>query len=628
MSGIAAIIRLDGRPIEQGAIDHITAAMSYRGPDGIAHWRRGPVALGHCMLHTTTESLDEVQPLANEDESVVLIMDGWLSNPDELRGNLARRGARLRTRSDAELVLRAYEEWGEACPVHIDGEFALVVWDQRRGEAFVAGDHVGLKPLHYHWDGQQLVVASDIVGVLAGPGIEEVPNKGRIAEFLAWDHMSRDETIWQGVMRAKPAHWMRFSKAGMKTGRYWAPPIEVSIRYPHDQDYFDHYRDVFTDAVRRSSRSHRPISCDVSGGRDSSAIFAMAHELRRTGKLQAPGVEGYTYCFPNAAGEPHDEVEYARAVAAHVGERVQEIAPFLPDFDWFFERGKADRTIAGFPNGAMSIAIGSKLVADGSRVSLNGEGGDEWAGGNRFYYWEHIDERDWAGLIRSLRRDSAAFGKWQSARMLWRNGFAHHLPERLIAARRRVLDRIRPMSEGRAGVLSDELRGQLRRRKSLRIREKDFGQVRNRARRAMYMVLTDPFVSVVWNQMARQSARLGYEFRTPLYGRRFLEFAFSIPEHLRLRGETFKTTHLHGLDGYLPDSVVNRTTKADFGMPFLRQLVEPQGRLAELLLAPVSGHVLGEEVRRFHKELSGKPESGALIWQLWTIAELEGIFGV
>ena len=148
MSGIAGIIHFDGAPIEPGLIEKMTGAMSYRGPDGIHHWVKGSVALGQCMLRTTPESLEEHQPLTNADESLVLVMDGRVDNWEELRRELLGRGAVLRDRSDAELVLRSYEIWGRDCLKHIDGDFALVIWDARRKEAFCARDRMGSKPFN------------------------------------------------------------------------------------------------------------------------------------------------------------------------------------------------------------------------------------------------------------------------------------------------------------------------------------------------------------------------------------------------------------------------------------------------------------------------------------------------
>ena len=160
MSVIAGVIRFDGGPIEPRLIEKVTSAMHYRGPDGINHWVRGSVALGQCMLRTTPESVEETQPLANEDESLVLIMDGRVDNWEELRRELLGRGAKLRTRADAELALRAYETWGRDCLTHIDGDFALAIWDARRREAFCARDRVGVKPFYYQWNGRRLVFAS------------------------------------------------------------------------------------------------------------------------------------------------------------------------------------------------------------------------------------------------------------------------------------------------------------------------------------------------------------------------------------------------------------------------------------------------------------------------------------
>ena len=208
MSGIAGIIHFDGKPVERGNIVKMTDAMAYRGPDGIHHWVRGSVGLGQCMLCTTPESLEETQPLANEDESLLLVMDGWLSNWEDLRAELLAKGARLRTRADAELVLRAYEAWDKECLGHLDGDFAFVIWDARRREAFCARDRFGNKPFNDHWDGGSLVFASELHPVLASPGIPEKPNEGMIAEFLADEFYSRDETFWVGVTRLRPASGM------------------------------------------------------------------------------------------------------------------------------------------------------------------------------------------------------------------------------------------------------------------------------------------------------------------------------------------------------------------------------------------------------------------------------------
>jgi asparagine synthase (glutamine-hydrolysing) len=624
MSGIAAVIRFDGGPIEPGTIERMTAAMGYRGPDGIAHWQRGPVALGHCMLHTTTESLEEVQPLCNEDESLVLVMDGWLSNWEELRADLLSRGARLRTRSDAELVLRAFEAWGDDCPRHIDGEYSFLIWDARRHEVFCARDHAGLRPFNYHWDGKRLVVASDIVGVLACPEVPQAMNRGMIAEIITDDCYSRDETIWQGVMRLIPAHWSRFAAGGPRSQRYWMPPLEVSIRYDTDAEYFEHYRELFADCVRRSARSHLRVACDVSGGLDSSAIFAMAHALRRDGRLCAPGLNGYTLL--NEAGTPGDEIEYARAVASHVGEPVREVPPFMPDLDWFVQRARDDRDVAPAPNGAMAISLGEALRADGCRVSLTGDGGDEWLTGRRWYYNEQLREGDWSGFAESFRRDAAQLGLGEAMRLVVRFGMAPLIPQPILDARRKLLSNRRLRNHAGVYWLSAELETVWDARRAQRDTA-SIRSVKNLARRAMFMELNNSYCLLAHERMNRQSARTGFDMRYPMYARPFIEFAFATPEHLRLRGAMGKNVHIQSLNDLLPELVAKRTSKAEFSLAFTRHLDRMKGLLVDEMPRNGNGNLDSAGLARLYDCYCRAPYGQKPVWELWGIFSCEGVFG-
>jgi len=614
VSGIAAIIRFDGGDIEPGEIERMTAAMDYRGPDGIAHWRKGPVALGHCMLRTTAESLEEVQPLANEDESLVLVMDGWLSNWEELRSELVQRGAKLRSRSDAELVLRAYEQWGEACPAHIEGEYAFLIWDGHRRVAYCARDHAGLRPLHCHWDGKRLVVASDIVGVLTGPGVEVRPNPGTIAEFAACEWYSRTETIWSDVLRPLPAHWLRFHSGGTDTGRYWDPPLEIEILCRTEEEYFEQYREIFHDCVRRASRSHLPVACDVSGGLDSSAVFAVARRLQYSGRLEAPDVEGFTYRFRETGGLA-DEIEYARAVARHLGVGLHEIEPFMPELSWFAERGKADRDMAPYPNTALAVSIGKALTDLGMRVSLNGVGGDEWLYGSRLYYAEQISMLDWRGFCSSIRADLKEVGL--SAAIWWpiRFGILPLLPKPLKNTLRGLHAAMGSSSAKAAPWLSPALNRLLDERRASFV--EGTRRVANPARRGMLMTLEDPYLGITRDNLGRMCARGGYDARFPMHGRKFIEFAFSIPEAMRLRGSTKKYLHVKALADDLPEVVAQRKTKAAFIEAVTRLVDGMRPLLVETLPFNGTGHLDYDGMSRLYScyEQSGYDNGPA--WQLW-----------
>jgi len=623
VSGFAAIIRFDGAPADPAALAAMTRAIEYRGPDGIRQWSGEGAAIAHLMLHTTPESLEEAQPLASEDAGLVLAMDGWLANPQELRSELLARGARLRTRSDAELVLRAYEAWGDECPARIEGEYAFVVWDARRREVLCARDHAGLRPLHYHWDGKRLLVASDLAGVLAAGDFEQRPNLGVMAEHLTNEWYTADETLWVGVNRLPPARIMRVGAGGPRIRRHWTPPLEVTIRYPRDEDYQAHYRALFEDAVRRASRSHKPLACEVSGGHDSSAVFAIAERLRKAGELQAPGLKGYTFKFGEETDADVDEIEYARAVGAHLGAEIAEIPPFLPKLEWFAERMRADRELI-YPNASMAVAIGRALTADGSVVAFNGEGGDEFfACSYPFNYAEHLAERDWRSLAASLREDLAALGLKQTLWYLFRGGLGPLAPKPLRALRRRLMGP--PAGLGRMLLTPDLLQTLEQRR--LATQNGDASRTVNPTRRGMYMTLEYPNAMYVHDFIARAGARLGYELRSPFFARPLLEFAFAIPDRQRRRGNFHKYMHIKSIGDDLPAMVADRRTKSEFSLTFKRQLDNAREYvLARMLQCGIEG-IDTAALDRFYWYCESGPEELRSVYDPWELFGCVTLFG-
>ena len=622
MSGIAAVIHFDGSDVDPGTIERLTAEMGYRGPDGITHWQQGCVALGFCALHTTAESLSSPQPLFSADGQLVLVLDGFLHNLNELKDELAAKGAQFHTGSDAEVVLRAYEAWGDDCPLRLEGEFAFVLWNRRRQTAFCARDHAGLRPLHYHWDGKRLTIASDLGPIMVAPGVSTELNKAMIAQILANEWITRGETVWTGVMRLLPATSARFDNDGMRSALYWSPPTEVTIRYRRDEDYFEHYRHLLEECVRRTSRSHLPIASDVSGGLDSSAVFAVAEDLRRQGKLLAPDVKGYTYKFQS--GSAPDELEYARSVAAHVGAKVREIEPFFPELAWFEERACLDRDMAPYPNSAMAVNIGKAAVEDGCRVLMNGEGGDEWLGGRAFYYAEQIAERSWPALWRTVREDISEIGMRSTSYRLARFGLAPHAPETLMAILRKAFHSKGPNAFSGAFWLDPEIDRLLKNIRQSANRSSAMA-IANRPRRAMLGSLREPYTEFARDKVSRQCARLGYEWRTPMYARQFIEFAFSTPERVRLKGRTRKYIHVNALHDLLPANVRNRRTKADFSLAFERHLDEMRTLFVEELPAASSGYLSERGMKKLYECYRKWPVNDRPIWELWGAFSCAGL---
>jgi asparagine synthase (glutamine-hydrolysing) len=289
MSGIAGIIHFDGQPVAPGLIESMTQSMHHRGPDGICHWYRGNMALGQCMLRTTPESLEENQPLTNEDESLVLVMDGRVDNAADLRGELLGRGAVLRDRTDAELVLRAYEIWGEQCPDRIIGEFAFFIWDERRRTLFGARDAAGTRHFYYHAGQDWFGFASEIKGLLATGLIVARLNESRLLDYLV-EEFDRDDqigTFYQDIVRLPAGHAIEVSAQGVKTWRYWEPGNLPVNKFASQEECAEAFLDQMRIAVKCRLRSNGPVGAMLSGGLDSSSIVGLIRKEFR-GDLQQP----------------------------------------------------------------------------------------------------------------------------------------------------------------------------------------------------------------------------------------------------------------------------------------------------------------------------------------------------
>ena len=284
MSGIVGIWNVDGRPIDPDSLGKMMERIRYRGPDGSATWIDGSVGLGHQRLCTTPESLHEYLPLQSADGNVCLTADARVDNREELRQGLEARGVRLRTDTDAELILGAYEVWGEECPIHILGDFAFALWDRRRQQLFCARDIVGTKPIYYHFDGQAFRFASIASALFADGTVSRKPNKATMFLYLLGEPVLGD-TLYEGIYRLRPASQLVVRDGQLRTKRYWNGDPQREIRYGSEAEYAEHFLAIFREAVRVRLRSQAPVGATLSGGLDSPSVVCMAQALINEGAL-------------------------------------------------------------------------------------------------------------------------------------------------------------------------------------------------------------------------------------------------------------------------------------------------------------------------------------------------------
>jgi asparagine synthase (glutamine-hydrolysing) len=614
MSGIAVFYNLDGRPVDRMLLDRMLGAIGHRGPDGIGRWIEGPIALGHAMLRTTPESLQEFQPLRDEKAGLCLTLDGRVDNRDELADALNAKGFDLRTNTDAEIVLRAYECWGEESPHQIIGDFAFALWDERRRRLFCARDLEGIKPFFYYFDGRIFICGSELRQIVEMPMVPGEPNEAFIGEYLCGRLIDREETLYKSVSRLAAGSSLTVSSEGLSKRSYYSLDPKREIRYQTDDQYASHLRQLLRQVVRSSMRSIGGVAVELSGGLDSSTVACIANSLLRD---RAGDCRMETFSLVYSDPEC-DEREYIDAVVQQWGLTSNLIEPGLDKSSSFAALARLHRDLPGFPNGVVFEDLRHLIAEKGFRVSLTGAGGDQWFTGSAFYYADLVRELKFGELWRDLRVNWR-FGPPSSGRLenLLRYGAWPLVPD----PARRVIKRLRGNPEF-PPWLSSEFAHRVNLAERLRHQAKIPAGL-TFAQRTMYETFQSGWDTYLYELEDRDSARYGIEQRYPLDDRRLLEFAFSIPESQRFRGRETKFVMRQAMKALLPEKVSARLDKSDFTGMAVTMLQKLGGeQLFKSLTVASCGWVDGKAIRAmWSDDLSVL--SGSALWALWKILNIE-----
>jgi len=402
MSGIAGIIRTDGRPVAREDLARMARALAHRGPDGEGLWLepgagRAGLAARHLALGDPAGAR---QPVSSEDGSVWLVADGAIYNARDLRADLAARGHALATAGDLETLVHLYEEHGPDLLDRLVGAFALAVWDGPRGRLLLARDRLGQAPLYWWRGAGALVFASEAAALLECPEVPRRPDPRALGAFLRFGYVAAPATGFAGVQKLPPAHYLVFDAAtGRLDGprRWWDIPRGPAESGRPAAEWRERLLAALAEAVRLQRAADVPVGMFLSGGIDSSALVALAAE-QATEPLRT-----FTVSF----GAPGwDETAYARAVAAAFGTRHTEVPVGPASLDALEDLVRRQ----GEPF-ADSSAVAVYHLARAARrevaIALSGDGGDELLGGYSRHAALIASER----LPRTLRRVLAALGR-------------------------------------------------------------------------------------------------------------------------------------------------------------------------------------------------------------------------
>lgn len=356
--------------------------IAHRGPDdsGVRIDAARQVALGHQRLSIIDLSPAGHQPMTEVSGRLWLIFNGEIYNFEPIRAELEGHGHAFRSGSDSEVILYAYRQWGRDCVKRFNGMFALAIFDEDAQTLFVARDRIGKKPLYYSHDGTTFLFGSEAKAVVAGRTDREWPlDPDALNEYLTFGYILRDRSIFAGLRRLLPGHWMTYDlrRNELKTQPYWQPAAPAAPVGDGDtEELLRELESLADDSVRLRMIADVPLGVLLSGGVDSSIITALA------ARHSSRPVKTFTVTFPG--GGVYDESEHARIVARHFGTEHHELP--LPNADLELMRTLAhhlDEPLAD-PSVLPTYLI-SKLTRQHVTVALGGDGGDELFGGYGWY---------------------------------------------------------------------------------------------------------------------------------------------------------------------------------------------------------------------------------------------------
>jgi asparagine synthase (glutamine-hydrolysing) len=577
MCGIYGIYQLDGARAPAESLTRMGRVIVHRGPDD-----EGIFADGRCAIGMRRLSIIDLagghQPIANEDESLVVVCNGEIYNFRELRRELEAKGCRFKTHSDTEVVLHAYAEWGEGFVGRLNGMFGFALWDARTQTLLVGRDRLGIKPIYYVDDGRRVAFASEAKALLELPGVKAEVDPTALAAYLELGYVPAPLSMFRGIRKLPIASVLRMSPSGVQIESYWRPPTQVARGVPADE-WARRVRERLEESVRMQMVSDVPIGAFLSGGIDSSAVLAfMARHSSGPVKTYSIGFEG------GAAERFYNELDYARQVAQMFKTDHHEIlvrpdvVRLLPNLLWHMDEPIAD-----------SAFVTTYLVAEFAcrdvKVILSGVGGDELFGGYRRYLGEHYMRYvDW--LPAAAKRGAARLARRlpSDRHSRWLN-YARLARSFLGAAELPFTERYRAY----VGVFSNEEATELMseappgRFDAIAAAFESAGGEDVLAR--MFAVdahtqLPDDLLMLT----DKMTMATSLECRVPLLDHELVELAAQIPASIKVGGGELKALMKNALADVLPSEILYRT-KRGFGAPMGAWM---KGALSEMLAGALS----------------------------------------
>jgi asparagine synthase (glutamine-hydrolysing) len=608
MCGICGLVSAERAP-DIDAVARMSGRLVHRGPDDDGVFCEGSAALAARRLSII--DLDHGhQPIENEDGSAVVVQNGEIYNYRELKRELEGRGHRFATDCDTEVLVHAYEEWGDAFLERLRGMFAVALWDKRRRRLLLARDRFGIKPLYYRRIGGELCFASELKALLEQPGFSREIDPKAVSAYLAFNSIPAPLTIFAEARKLPPGHLLAWEGGKVELRRFARPgPVPAAeVRRGSAEELAAELREVLDDSIRAHLVADVPVGVLLSGGVDSGGIAALAS--RHAGEP----LRTFSIGFEE---QGFDELSRARLVAERYGTDHHELVlrpdavELLPQLVEAFDEPFGDSS-------ALPTYLVSQLASEYVKTAMSGEGGDELFGGYHTYVADLLACR--VGRLAALARPVAEALPSRTDRV----GFDYKAKRFARAAALPPLERHHGWKE----IFSSEARAELAGEHTSAWDPLDLYRERYaETEGAEYLArMQDVDLGIyladdLLVKTDRLSMAHSLELRVPFLDPKVAEFAFSLPTRLKVRGFAKKRLLRAALEPLLPREVVHGA-KRGFSIPaaaWLRGEMEPFARdvlsQATLVDRDVSLRLLDEHVAR--RDDHSRPLWGLLCLELW-----------
>lgn len=398
MCGITGMFNLNGEPASPVILRRMTDAITHRGPDGEGFYVDSFLALGHRRLAIIDLSPSGHQPMVTREGMYAITYNGEVYNFNELRVKLESLGHQFHSKSDTEVVLKSYVEWGEKCIDKFNGMFAFAIWDKKNQELFLARDRYGIKPLYYTLQGKTLLFASEVKAILQHPAYRIGINKQALVEYFTFQNFFTSETLYKSVKMLPAGNYLRIQLACTAEPvpvQYWDFDFSEAETYTNEREYIEELDRLFKQAVNRQLVSDVELGSYLSGGMDSGALTSIAAK-------QLPYLKTFTCGFDlsSASGMElgFDERQKAEMMSYRFKTEHYEMVlkagdmeRIMSDLVWHIEEPRVGQS---YPN-YYAAKLASKFV----KVVLSGCGGDELFGGYPWRYYRAASNKSFDDYI-------------------------------------------------------------------------------------------------------------------------------------------------------------------------------------------------------------------------------------